>query len=234
MSPRKEEGYILASALTVLLAISLVAAALVSTSADALRRVKGAEREASADAVLRSAVLIVSSQLAQDPRRRKLQFEGPETIDVFGKTVKAEASFESLKLDINLASPEAIEARLLDAGIAQDTRSGIRAAIQEHRSSKEPVRLLDDIAPAGADRDCLYSILTAFGGRTDYKPEEQTHGIGRPAAGARLYLEVWTADEPARGLAATVIMTGDPAAPTKVLDWRHIRTKGEERCNETQ
>jgi hypothetical protein len=235
MTKSGEEGYILASALAVLLAISLVAAALVSTSVDVVRRAKRAETDAAADLALRSAVLVVTSQLSEDPRRRQLAFEGVETIDAAGLIINAKASWESLKLDMNLAPPEAIEQRLQDAGMDQETRSAVLSAIQTHRSNAEPIRLLDDVLPKSADWTCLRSILTIFGGRPDYNPDEQAQvfPIGRPAAGARVSIDAWLANEPAKGVSAIVIMTGNPAAPAKVLDWRRIRTGGEERCNDT-
>jgi hypothetical protein len=233
---RSEDGYILASALVVLLAISLVASALVSTSVDVLRRVRRAETDAAAEMALRSAVLLVTSQLSQDPRRRQLAFDGPETIDVLGQTIEATASWESLKLDINLASLEDIDHRLKDAGIPQDARSEVLNAIQQRRSSSESIRLLDDVLPKTADPDCLRSILTIFGGRHDYAPGEQPMltSMGRPAAGARLTIDVELANAPRLGVSATVIMTGDPATPAKVLDWKRIRDAGKERCNDSQ
>jgi hypothetical protein len=236
MTKRGEEGYVLASTLAVLLAISLVATALVSTSADTLRRAKRIETDTAAEMALRSAVLVVTSQLSQDPRRRQLAFEGPETIDILSRAIIAKVSWESLKLDINLAPPEAIDQRLLAVGVPLDVRGEILANIQKRRSIKEPIKLLDDVLPKSADQTCLRSTLTIFGGRPEYALGEQASAvqIGRPAAGARLSIDVWLASQPATGINATVLMTGDPGAPAKVLDWRRVRTAGEERCNETQ
>ncbi|CAN0339977.1 unnamed protein product [Phaeothamnion confervicola] len=235
MTSRGEDGYILASALAVLLAISLVAATLVSTSADSLRSVKKSEADAVAESALQSALVLVGSQLALDPRRRQLAFDdNTATIEVLGRSIDVLAAWENAKLDINGALVDDIDEALRNAGVDETERAAIRGSIQGYRSRKEQIPLVDDVLPGSSDRDCLYSLLTVFGGRTDYVADEQAGPvrIGRPAAGARLSVDLWLTDKPEQGIAAVVMMTGDPAAPVEVLDKRKLRAGGKERCHE--
>jgi hypothetical protein len=235
MSQRQEDGYILASVLAVLLTVSLVAAALVSTSAGGLKDVKEAEANASADAALHSALLVVSDQLSLDPRRRKLDIDRSDVvIDVLGRKISVRAAWEITKVDVNLANLEEIEEALVAVAATDTVRSEIRAAVQQSRAEKAQIAFLDNILPSLADRDCLHSILTVFGGSPEYRPEDEATPvrIGRPAAGAKVVVEVWLAEDFGQpGLEAVLLMTGDPARPSEVLDWRRIRSGGEERCN---
>jgi hypothetical protein len=234
MRGREEDGYILASAIAVLLAISIVAATLVSTSVDGLRRVQRMEADARSEAALKSALLLTTSQLAQDPRRRQIRFDARETtIDVLGQQVGVRISWENAKLDINRADPKALDEALHAAGFEENERSALRQII-ERRRSQMPIALLEDVVPAPEDRECLYSILTVFGGQTEYRAGNRIAEdlVGRPAAGSRLAIDLWLADQPALGKSAVVIMTGDPAAPAKVLDWRQFRAAGGEQCRE--
>jgi hypothetical protein len=234
MKHGQEDGYILASILAVLIAISLVAAALLSTSADGLMDVKEAEAETKVEVKLRSAVLVVSTQLALDPRRRQLDLDQAEPmVSIFDQAVSVRTGWEGSKLDVNLASPEAIGRRLAEAGVDQIVGGKIQAAVQRSREDEKPISLLDSILPAAADAYCLHSILTVFGGRPDYDAGDPAPPrIGRPAAGARVAVEVWLKDAPRyQGLEAVLLMTGDPARPAEVLDWRRVRAGGKERCN---
>jgi hypothetical protein len=236
MKSHREDGYILASAIAVLLAISLVAAALVSASVDSLRRIQRFEKEIAGDEALRSALLVVASQLSLDPRRRQMALEnGAGSIDLLGHRVGVQVSWENAKLDVNLADRKDVEAALIDASADEYLRKAIGEAIESRRGQKDRISLVDDILPAGADRDCLHSVLTAFGGRAVFDPQAQSGEvqIGRPAAGARLSIDLWLEDRPAQGITSVVIVTGDPKSPIEVLDWRQFRAAGRERCHAT-
>jgi|GEM_PF-5874360 len=239
---RGERGYILASVIGVLLAISLVASALVTVSGEAASRLRRAEDAAKREAVLEAAILVLTAQLAMDPRRRMLDFEEASTLDVLGQSVRFRIAWETNKLDINRADPEAIARRLEVAGAPAELRTSIRARLTAARSSNTPIGLLAGLAPGIAGEDCLASVLTVFGGQESFDPERlgdpdsvgEKVPIGRPAVGSRMAIDVAVHGHEADGLSVVMLLAGDSAAPWQVMDWRRSSVLGKEACDETQ
>ncbi len=233
---RQEEGYVLASALAVLLSLSLVAAALVAASSEGRNRSRKAETDAVNNLVLKSAVDVIGSQLAMDPRRRQLATSGDRAVvDVLGRSVDVRLAWDNDKLDVNAAPIESIESLLKDKVPDIGQRNAVLAAIRAKRANLKPARLLDDVLPVEVEADCFHSILTVFGGQAEYSKEiTPAREFGRPGSGARLSIDVRLADQSGPGLTAVVLMTGDPGAPAKVLDWRASRGSGEEACHDRQ
>ena len=227
----RESGYILASALGVLLAMSIVAAALISASANSLSQMIRAESAAQDETALRSALSIVASQLSLDTRRRELNLSETFSVPVSGREVVGRLSWETDKLDINHANIDAIEARLTDAQLAPDIVEQALSATRKSRADKGAIRLIDDI---GLDREglaCAASMLTVFGGRTVYAPDQtqNTSMIGQAAAGSRLSIDL--AIDGRIGLSVVVLMTGDPHSTFRVLDWRQTNGKLGNECD---
>lgn len=230
-----EEGYILASAIGALLAISVVAAALVSTSSAAMARVKRAEIAAERDAVLESAFALVSAQLTMDPRRRSLDLDRDTTLEILGQSVNTRIRWESAKLDVNQASPEAVQAVLTAHQVDDEAASSIIANIRRARANGEPIRLIDGRSADRASERCIASLLTVFGGREGGEGNADRNDgapVGRPGAGARLSIELVISGKGGSSLAAVVLMTGDPAAPVKIMDWRRMAGINGEPCDE--
>ena len=137
---RRDEGYILASVIGVLLAISLVAAALVGASGEAASRLRRAENQTARQAVLESAILVLTTQLAVDPRRRVLDLDTASSLDVLDQSVKFRIAWETSKLDINRAVPSVIERRLLAAAISGDLRAAVATRIARARADQQTLR----------------------------------------------------------------------------------------------
>lgn len=217
----REDGYILASAIGSLLAISIVAAALVGASSSALTASKRAEAEAAQTSLLRSALLVVGTQLVLEPRRRQIDLEGQAVFPVLGQQVTARISWETRKLDINLAEPSVIGAFLQDRNVDPAIRRDVTAALAR-RGSGTPARLMSDLGLERSIEDCLTTHLTVFGGSADFDPTapEADIQIGRPAAGARLTVDLAIVGQEQDGLSAVILITRTPAAPFKILDWR--------------
>lgn len=217
----REDGYILASAIGSLLAISIVAAALVGASSNALAASKRAEADAAQSSILRSALLVVGTQLVLEPRRRQIDLEGQAIFPVLGQQVTARINWETRKLDINLAEPSVIGAFLQDRGIDASIRNDATAAVAR-RVSGAPARLMSDLGLERSIEDCLATYLTVFGGSTDFDPAavQEEIQIGRPAAGARLTVDLAIVGHEQEGLSAVILVTRTPATPFKILDWR--------------
>ena len=110
MTDAREDGYIMASALAALFAMSLVAAALVSVSGSALSRVTRMETSVQDRYAVEAAIRLAASQLAIDPRRRTLSFEeGAENLEIGDRSIDVRASWEGMRLDVNRAAPEEID-----------------------------------------------------------------------------------------------------------------------------
>lgn len=235
MKSRREEGYILASVLGVLFAVSVVAAALVSASTDSLKRVQRAERDVRERTALDAAFTLVVSQLAIDPQRRAIDIDAG-AIDVLDHEFTVRITYESAKLDINLAPPEVIDAALEDHGVSSSVRARLMTNVRRAQDSKTPIRLIDQaLLGADADERCIASLLTVFSGREkliDAGAEQGTF-IGRPGGGARVAIELVSNDASAAGLAAVVLMTDDPSRPARVLDWRRDTGIRGKPCGET-
>jgi hypothetical protein len=238
MTSRGQDGYVLAGALAVLLTMSLVATALVSSTSDGLKRVRAAEIDAQTELTLKSAIAAAGAQLAADPRRRSMTFEnGSETIVVGDASVDVAVSWEALRLDLNRASPDEIAKLLDDVDVDDATRGRIRSAIEAARTRDEVFQLTDEVISLAEAKDapCLEDRLTIFGGSDAYTPSDEAPAlIGRPAAGARIRLKArlqTSSDAP--GITAVVLMTGAADAPFKVLDYRPLRVLGGEVCRDT-
>lgn len=226
----QEDGYILASTIGVLLAISIVAAALVSSSVESLSRVARSEKTAHHDLALRSALSIVLSQISIDPRRRQLEISNDTSIPLTDQNVAVRLRWETNKLDINRASIEAIEARLEEVELDPALALRVITAIKEGRDGKINFRLVDDMNLVEDDRVCIAPLLTVFGGRETYEAaaEAGESAIGQPAAGSRLSIDLAT--EGGNGLSVVVLMTSDPLATYKVLDWRETNGNAGDEC----
>jgi hypothetical protein len=234
MTDTGESGYILASVLAGLLSISLVAAALVSSSVDMSRRAAAAEKKAADQAALKSALIVAGSELARDVAHRKLKFvAGVEALQIAGRTVRLTVSWESDKLDINAASPADIKQSLDDRSISQSIAAQALDAVAKRRASKTPIRLVDDIARDEDTAWCLSQALTVFGGRlkSQDSSEPTPPYVGQPAPGSHLNVLAELEGPHEIGLDVVLLMTGDPKAPVRTLDWRHTRKSPGEACH---
>ena len=233
---RRDGGYILASVIGVLLAISLVAAALVGASGEAASRLRRAEDQTARQAVLESAILVLTTQLAMDPRRRVLDLDTASSLDILDYLVKFRIAWETSKLDINRAEPSVIERRLAAAAISGDLRAAVATRIARARADQEPISLLNVIASEKAAQDCLGSVLTVFGGVDSFDASNQDDDapIGRPSVGSKIALDVAIAGHEADGLSVVVLLTGDNISPWQVLDWRQSSVLAQEACDDIQ
>lgn len=223
MNTNRSDGYILASAIGVLITISLVAAALVGASGDSLKRVQHTESQAKEEAVLQSAFAVLVSQLTLDPRRRELAVDRDEiSFRVLERTVHAHMRWEATKLDINQASPDATAQLLSDNHLSLRISDRVIAAARRARATNTPVRLLSDLGLNAGEEACVSTLLTVFGGVTDYSSDQtlQSVLIGQPAVGSRLSLDLVAADGNRTSLSTVVLFTGNDAQPVEVLDWR--------------
>jgi hypothetical protein len=235
MSRRGEEGYVLAAALAALFSMSIVAAALVGTSLNEVRRIAAAERAAEDDAALDAAITLAATELVEEPRLRNLPFtDGQANTIVARRMIDLRAGWESDKLDLNLASSEAVDARLRAAGLGSADRATIRGALHTKRAGGQPVGLVDDVLGGVTAVECARTVLTVFGGRSDWTSasENATVKLGRPAPGSRIFVTATFAGAPtARGRQAVLLVTGDPAAPVRMMDIRTTRSGYEEGCH---
>lgn len=235
MTRSHEEGYILASAIGALLAISIVAAALIGASGDALAASRRAEADATRSALLQSALAVVGTQLVLEPRRRQIGLEGLAVFDVLGEGAMARVTWEARKLDLNRAQPDAIRALLSDRSIETSLRENIVAAVAKSQAAGTAIRLLTDLDLDRSQEDCLATMLTVFGGMDSYDPdlEETDVQVGRPAAGARLTVELALRDQEQEGIAVVILMTRNPNQPFKILDWRQTSSLAGDSCDVT-
>ena len=88
MTAQRDDGYILASAIGVLLAISIVAATLVGTAGESVRRISRAESAAKQETTLEAALTLIASQLVVDPRRRAIDLTDGKSPAVLDETIR--------------------------------------------------------------------------------------------------------------------------------------------------
>lgn len=237
MNLRGSEGYILASAIAVILSISIVAAALVGASSESLSRLKQLEEGVTQDAVLQSALSLLSSEIAKDPRRRAVNIGSELTLEVLDRPVQARVAWENDKADLNSADPETVATFLTDRGVSARMASTVLTSMRRARSESRALRLLDDLNLDEPDEACAASLLTVFGGRTDLQGAKSRNPpmIGQPGAGSRLAIELFLPRPARSGLRVVVLMTGDPLHPMEVLDWKRTSgAVGEESCHDAQ
>lgn len=231
MRPEREAGYVMAAALAALLSMSLVAAALVSVSVNELKRVRAAEDAARTDAALDAALVLGLREIAKDPRRRSLAFQGGhDAAAVDGVSVDLAVSWEAERLDVNAAEPEAVRDAMRAAGLGSADVDAILMRLSDARATGT-VRDLDAIAPPGfAASRCAESLLTVYGGRAEpgEAAEPSDAPFARPPPGARVRL---VARRDGRERRAVVIMTGDPRAPALTLDIKSERATDGEACD---
>lgn len=232
MIQSNEDGYILASALAALFAMSLVAATLVSLSGSALARVKRMETSTQDRYALEAAIRVAASQLAVDPRRRGLSFDdGSAAIQVGDRAIRVDATWETARMDVNRASPEDIDTALRATGLDDEARSHMLAEVRTAQSIGLPLQLLDELNLSPSLLSCANEELTTFGGRTEFVEAQNIRAItGRPAAGARVRLDARPANG-GLGRTAVLLMTGDGRDPYRVLDWRELRGDPLEACH---
>jgi len=233
MTAQRDEGYILASAIGVLLAISIVAAALVGTSGESLRRIRRAESAAKLETTLQSALALIASQLVLDPRRREIALTAGTPLTVLGQTINFQIGWESSKLDVNLAEPEIVAARLQGSGLDAKALEATLAAIRHSRATSQPISLLTELKGDQVTQTCLASLLTVFGGQSTFDPKLKGEPplIGRPAAGSRLAIDLAVSGAEPEGLSTVILITGDPLAPWQVMDWRRSSSLAGEPCH---
>lgn len=232
MSAHDEEGYIMASALAALFAMALVATAMVSVSGTALTRVKRMETAAQNRLAVESAIRIVGSQLAMDPRRRQLDLSsGTILVELGASRVYSIASWESARMDANLAPIDEIRETLDAARVGARRKSAILAGLRAAHVNGTPISLLDDLDLAPEDLRCAHHHLTTFGGLTEFVDAQSQApiSIGRPAAGARIRIEARPASG-GIGRTAVLLMTGDVHDPYLILDWRQYRGDSDDPC----
>jgi len=237
-----DSGYVMAAALAALLAMSLVAAALVSVSINELRRVRATEVAVAADAVLDAAIVRAAAEIARDPRRRNITFEGGRgQVTVGASDVTVRVGWEGEKLDVNAADVAVVRAALLGGGVPEAGAAAIADRLRDIRAHGQ-VRLLDDMMPPGlVSSECARQLLTVFGGRaepmaapTDDRAEAP---FARPPPGARIYVRA-TLDGDGQGMGgarareAVLLMTGDPRAPALTMDVRRVRDVRQEVCGD--
>lgn len=230
---KRDDGYILASVLGVILAISLVAAALVGTSGDVAFGVKRHERAAVRDSVLQSAIVVLALQLTQDPRRRVVDLETAGSVQILGRAVSFRIAWETTKLNVNAAELPTLEAAIRDLDLEEPSETNVLANLRSARAGSKPIRLLSDIARDKAEEDCLASALTVFGNRTERltSSERTATLIGRPAAGSILALDVAVTGEEADGLSVVLMLTGGAETPWRVMDWRASSSLKQGKCH---
>ncbi|MEQ1783513.1 MAG: hypothetical protein ABMA14_19330 [Hyphomonadaceae bacterium] len=233
MTAKRDDGYILASAIGVLLAISIVAATLVGTSGESLRRMRRAETAASQETTLQSALTLLASQLILDPRRRALNLTAGTPLTVLDQTVKFRIGWESSKVDVNLAEPEVVETRLQRSGLDAKALEIAMAAIRRSRAMSQPISLLTELNGDQTTQTCIASLLTVFSGQSNFDPELKAEPplIGRPAAGSRLAIDLAVSGAEPEGLSTVILITGDPLAPWQVMDWRRSSSLAGEPCH---
>lgn len=232
MKASDDDGYIMAAALAALFAMALVAAAMVSVSGSALARTKRIETAAQNRIAVESAIRMVGSQLAMDPRRRQLEVtDGSASVEVGATPVSLNLSWESARMDVNRAPLEEIEDALATADLEMSFRTAILANVRAAQADGVPISLLDDLDLPNGALACAHQHLTTFGGQTETRQVEsaQPTAVGRPAAGAKLRIDAWPANG-GLGRTAVILMTGDADDPYLVLDWREYRGDGGDAC----
>lgn len=234
MTRTQDEGYILASALGVLLAISIVAAALVGSAGETLTRVKRAELSADRKVTLESALTVVVSQLVLDPRRRAIDLEKTTDLQVLGSTVRFRIAWESNKLDLNRSEGASVEARLVHDRVPTSLRQKTADGMRRATAQGDKLRLLSDLGLSAADETCIARSLTVFGGQSGFDPENLGGSslIGRPASGSRIAIDVAIQGMEAQGLSTVILLTGGIERPWEVLDWRRSSALAEGVCDE--
>jgi len=166
-----EDGFVLISAMWLLLLGAAIAALLMLRAMTASRdlRVESdrfAIQHAEADAIETIAADLVFS--GQASHWSQLPASGTLTLD--GQSIDAAVVSEDQFLDINKADPRLIDGVLQDHGYDRTTRTALLGRIALARASGQEIASYADIASLGHDivapgtEDCLLNVLSPFGG----------------------------------------------------------------------
>jgi hypothetical protein len=150
---------------------------------------------------------------------------GSGTIDVGGVAVQATISPEDTRLNINRASPAAIDAELQSAGVERSPRVRVLGRLASSRSAEARATSMADLAfilgPAQDEaQTCLLDRFTILGGRSQAaEPGNVAETGGQPLLSGALFRLALRSPS---GMSRDMIMRVVPSATSPVLisDWR--------------
>jgi len=166
-----EHGFVLISAMWLLLLGAAIAALLMLRAMTASRDLRVESDRFSVDHAEADAIETIAADLIFSGRAShwsQLPASGTLTLD--GQSVEATATSEDQFLDINKADPKRIDGTLQDHGYDRTTRTALLGRIALAHASGHGIESYAEIAalgygivPAGSE-DCLLNILSPFGG----------------------------------------------------------------------
>jgi hypothetical protein len=166
-----EDGFVLISAMWLLLLGAAIAALLMLHAMTASRDLRIEDDRFLADHAQADAIETVAADLVfsgQASHWSQLPSSGTLTLD--GRTIDATATSEDPFLDINKADPKRIDGALQDHGYDGATRVALLGRIAIARASGHRIASYAEVAALGAGivqpgrEDCLLNVLSPFGG----------------------------------------------------------------------
>jgi len=166
-----EQGFVLISAMWLLLLGAAIAALLMLRAMTASRDLRVENDRFLTDHAQADAIEMIAADLVfagQASHWSQLPASGTLTLD--GRTIDATATGEEQFLDVNKADPKLIDVALQDHGYVGATRAALLGRIALARASGHRIASYADLAALGHDivvagsEDCLLDVLSPFGG----------------------------------------------------------------------
>ena len=172
-----EEGFILITAIWLLILCGAIAALLLARSLASATAVTSEAEELRSKLTLDAATETVAADLLINGNRSPFALVPAErTIGVGEQQVRVRIGAESGKLDLNTADPRLIERVLSGLGWDSGSRALFLQQLQQRRARNEPLRSIDEVelvaarsGPSGEAR-CLEDYFTVSSGRSEPEP----------------------------------------------------------------
>jgi hypothetical protein len=166
-----EDGFVLISAMWLLLLGAAIAALLMLRAMTASRELRAETDRFAADHAQADAIEIVAADLVfAGPASHWSQLPSHGAITLDGRSIETTAASEDMFLDVNRADPKAVDNALEKHGYDAPTRTALLGRIalahqggRQIASYAEVAALGRGIMPAGQE-DCLIEVLSPFGG----------------------------------------------------------------------
>lgn len=170
MRRNTEDGFVLVSAMWLLLLGAALASLLMLRSMTSARDLKAQDARLLAGEAADDAVERVAAELVFDgPRSRWAQLPANGNMDVDGENLAIRVTAESNVAGVNIAEPRVIDGALQDRGYRSAERVALLDRIGQTRAARHKISSFSEIAGLGQGilapgaEDCLVTTLSPFG-----------------------------------------------------------------------
>ncbi len=225
MTPARSDpraGFALPAMLALIVVIALVVGGVIETARRAQMRALDIQRRA-VDFYAAEAGIAAAGDAIAAAVEAHAPLPAALALDVEGRRVETRIDSEQDRLDLNAASGEALTAAMVTSG-ANDRLAHDQAEAIVARRQATPWRSAFDLAGLPSIDDaaaaCLADVMTPHGGATALREEITAQPPASLGVPYRIRAQVMTAGDRVAAVRAVIRLTGDPAHPMLVHEWR--------------